>query len=42
MDIYQEEIINATTAARTRSMISDERTLNVSTYNPLGYVSLTE
>jgi hypothetical protein len=42
MDIYQAEIINATTAARTRSMISDTYTQNVSAYDPRGYVSLTE
>ncbi|TID25592.1 gamma-glutamyltransferase 1 [Venturia nashicola] len=42
MDIYQKEIINATTAAKTRSLISDIYTQNVSYYNPSGYVVLTD
>ncbi|QDS73079.1 hypothetical protein FKW77_000123 [Venturia effusa] len=42
MDIYQQEIINATTAAKTRSLISDTHTQNVSYYNPSGYVVLTD
>jgi gamma-glutamyltranspeptidase/glutathione hydrolase len=42
LDAYQEEMINATTAARTRSMISDAHTLNVSAYDPQGFVTLTE
>lgn len=42
MDIYQAEIINATTAAETRGKISDAHTLNVSAYDPQGYVTLTE
>lgn len=42
MDVYQEEIINATTAAETRSKISDYHTLNVSAYDPQGFITLTE
>ncbi|KAL8932446.1 MAG: hypothetical protein Q9216_006831 [Gyalolechia sp. 2 TL-2023] len=40
LDEYQEEMLNATTAARRRSEISDLRTLNVSDYNPSGLESL--
>lgn len=42
MNIYQNEIINATTAAKTRSLISDTHTQNVSSYDPIGYTSLTD
>ena len=42
MDIYEAEMINATTANDTRSKISDTHTLNVSAYNPEGYVTLTD
>ncbi|KAL9034959.1 MAG: hypothetical protein Q9214_006807, partial [Letrouitia sp. 1 TL-2023] len=40
LDEYQREMINETTAARTRSQISDVRTLNVSEYDPTGLESL--
>ncbi|KAL9608063.1 MAG: hypothetical protein Q9167_007076 [Letrouitia subvulpina] len=40
LDEYQKEMINETTAARTRSQISDVRTLNVSEYDPTGLESL--
>lgn len=40
LDVYQQEMINETTAANTRSEISDFHTLNVSAYNPLGLESL--
>ncbi|KAI4215143.1 MAG: hypothetical protein LQ351_002458 [Letrouitia transgressa] len=40
LDEYQREMINETTAARTRSEISDVRTLNVSEYDPTGLESL--
>lgn len=42
MDTYQMEMINDTTAANTRSKISDAHTLNVSAYDPLGYITLAE
>lgn len=42
MNLYQNEIINSTTAANTRSLISDTHTQNVSYYNPSGYVVLTD
>lgn len=42
MNTYQNEIINATTAAKTRSLISDTHTQNVSSYDPTGYTSLTD
>lgn len=35
-------MVNATTAARTRSLISDTQTQNVSHYNPSGFVVLTD
>lgn len=35
-------MINATTAASTRSKISDLHTLNVSAYNPQGFITLTD
>jgi hypothetical protein len=35
-------MINTTTGAQTRSMISDYHTLNVSAYDPEGFVTLTE
>ena len=37
---YQQEMINATTAALIRSKISDFHTLNVSAYDPSGFESL--
>ena len=37
---YESEMLNETTAAGKRSKISDQRTLNVSDYDPLGYESL--
>ncbi|GAB7353304.1 hypothetical protein MBLNU459_g3803t1 [Dothideomycetes sp. NU459] len=36
MDVYQSEMLNATTAALIRSKISDQHTLNVSAYDPSG------
>ncbi|KAH0345851.1 gamma-glutamyltransferase, partial [Aureobasidium melanogenum] len=36
MDEYQAEILNATTAANVRHLISDTHTLNVSAYDPRG------
>lgn len=42
MATYQQEIINATTATRTRSLISDTQTQNTSYYNPSGYTILTD
>ena len=42
MNTYQAEMINATTAADTRSKISDTHTLNVSAYDPTGYITLTD
>lgn len=36
MDTYQSEMLNSTTAARIRSLISDTHTLNVSAYDPTG------
>ncbi|KAL8743996.1 MAG: hypothetical protein Q9190_003716 [Brigantiaea leucoxantha] len=40
LDEYQREMVNDTTAERTRSKISDVRTLNVSEYDPTGLESL--
>ena len=42
MDTYEREMINATTGADIRSQISDTHTLNVSAYNPEGYIILNE
>jgi gamma-glutamyltranspeptidase / glutathione hydrolase len=42
LNTFQQEIINETTAERTRSMISDTHTLNVSAYDPQGYITLTD
>ena len=40
LDEYQAEMLNETTAARTRSKINDMHTLNVSAYDPSGLESL--
>jgi gamma-glutamyltranspeptidase/glutathione hydrolase len=39
---YEDEMVNATTAARTRSLINDQHTLNVSSYDPIGLESLPD
>ena len=36
MDIYEQEMINETTAANTRDRILDTRTLDTVEYNPEG------
>lgn len=40
LDDFQKAMISADTGAETRSKISDFRTLNVSSYNPMGLESL--
>ncbi|KAK3168404.1 hypothetical protein OEA41_004851 [Lepraria neglecta] len=40
LDVYQDEMLNETTAENIRSRISDFHTLNVSAYNPQGLESL--
>ena len=42
MNTFQQEIINATTANSTRSKISDTHTLNVTAYDPQGFITLTD
>jgi gamma-glutamyltranspeptidase/glutathione hydrolase len=42
MNTFQQEIINATTASSTRSKISDTHTLNVTAYDPQGFITLTD
>ncbi len=40
LQTYEDEMLNDTTAAMTRSKISDYHTLNVSAYDPTGLESL--
>lgn len=40
LDVYQDEMLNETTAESVRSRISDFHTLNVSAYDPTGLESL--
>ncbi|KAK0509172.1 hypothetical protein JMJ35_008543 [Cladonia borealis] len=42
LDVYQDEMLNETTAENIRSRISDFHTLSVSAYDPQGFESLND